>query len=103
MTLKKVYIIEGKPLKLIGLNELSNLLKEKDSQIDKLREFVGSQDGNYLDKGIKSAKRISELEEQLQLRSNEFYKLQDEKIRQEQMFRLEIQKLKDECALQVKL
>jgi len=78
------------------LNELSNLLKEKDAQINQLREFIGSQEGTNIEKGGKSTKRINELEEQLQQKNNEFYKLQDEMIRQEQMLKLEIQKLKDE-------
>jgi len=80
---------------------LSNLLKEKDAQINQLREFIGSQEGTSMEKGAKTSKRINELEEQLQQKNNEFYKLQDELIRQEQMFKLEIQKLKDENMLHV--
>ena len=87
---------------MIGLNELNNLLQEKDNQINHLREFVGSQEGNYLEKGVNSSKRINELEEKLQQKSNEYYKLQDEKIRQEQLYKFEIHKLKDEVSLQVR-
>ena len=85
---------------IIGFNELNNLLKEKDTQINQLREFIGSQEG---ENGAKTSKKINELEEQLQQKNNEFYKLQDELIRQEQMLKLEIQKLKDENMLHVTL
>lgn len=85
----------------IGFNELNNLLQEKDDQINQLREFISSQEGNYLQKGVNSSKRINDIEAQLQLKNNEFYKLQDEFIRQEQLYKLELNKLKDEIILQV--
>lgn len=75
---------------------MNHLLQEKDDQITQLRNYVESQEGSYEEKGASSAIRISELEQQLQQRSNEYYRLQDEKIKIEQELRLDIQRLEDE-------
>ena len=79
------------------------MLQEKDDQITQLRNFVESQEGTYEEKGTKSAVRISELEQQLQQRSNEYYRLQDEKIKIEQELKLDIQRLEEEYNTLVKI
>ena len=80
---------------------MNPLLHEKDEQINQLRNFIASQEGSYIEKGIRSSDRINELEEQLQQRGNEYYRIKDELIKQEQLLKLDIQKLRDENTLLV--
>lgn len=84
--------------KFLGLNELNKLLNEKDDQITQLRTFISNQNGTFIENGVKSNARISELESQLQIKGNEYYKLKDEMIKQEQKLKIEIQTLKQELA-----
>ncbi len=77
---------------------MSNLLNEKDNQIEELRAFLNSK-GKTL--GDHLSTRINHLEEQLQIKSNDFYRLQDEKIKQEHTLQSEINKLSNQNLLLV--